>query len=69
MRTITCFGDRTSGTFLMIALVSQMKKTQSHGQITVNLNVFNGVAPPHVLSYCCILHYFSMSVGFNLTLG
>ena len=27
MRTITCFGDRTGGTFLIIASVSDEKKT------------------------------------------
>ena len=34
-RTITCFGDRTSGTFLIIALVSWMKITRSYGPITL----------------------------------
>ena len=72
MRTITCFGDRTSGTFLMIASVSRTKKTRSHGPITVNVNVFNSVTSSRVLSYRCILHYFlTILVGFNfnLTLG
>ena len=71
MRTITCFGDRTSGTFLMIASVPRTKKTQSHGPITVNVNVFNSVTSPCVLPYRCVLHYFlTMPVGFyfNLTL-
>ena len=40
----------------------------------VNVNVFNSVTSPRVLSYRCILHYFlTMPVGFNfnfnLTLG
>ena len=30
MRTITCFGDRTSDAFLIIASVSQTKITRSH---------------------------------------
>ena len=33
--TITCFGDRTSGTFLIIASVSQMNITRSHELITL----------------------------------
>ena len=34
--TITCFGDRTSGTFLkLIASVSRTKITRSHGPITL----------------------------------
>ena len=33
----------------------------------VNANVFNSVTSPRVLSYRCVLHYFStMPVGFNL---
>ena len=32
MRTITCFGDRTSGTFLVIASVSDEKKTYQKGK-------------------------------------
>ena len=35
MRTITCFGDWTSGTFLIIALVSRTKITCSQGPITL----------------------------------
>ena len=33
MRTISCFGDRISGTFLIIASVSWTKITRSHGPI------------------------------------
>ena len=42
MRTITCFGDRTSGTFLIIASVSQMKITPPFSRTDnfVNVNVF-----------------------------
>ena len=29
MRTITCFGDRTSGTFLIIASVSRKKRKRT----------------------------------------
>ena len=60
MRTITCFGDRTSGTFLIIASVSRTKTTRFHGPITV----FNSVTSPRALSYRCVLHYFlTMAVG------
>ena len=63
MRTITCFGDRTSGIFLITDLVSQTDNL-------VNVNVFNSVTSPPVLSYCCVLCCFlTMPVGFNLTFG
>ena len=51
MRTINCFGDRTSGTFLIIASVSRTKITRSHGDNFVNVNVFNRVTSSCVLSY------------------
>ena len=38
----------------------------------VNVNVFNSDTSPRVLSYCCVLHYFStmtLSFNFNLTFG
>ena len=44
MRTITCLGDRTSGTSLIIASVSQAENF-------VNVNVFNSVESSRVLSY------------------
>ena len=65
MRTISSFGDRTSGTFLIIASVSQTNNF-------VNVNVFNSVKSPRVLSYSCVLHYFStmpVDFNFNLTFG
>ena len=35
----------------------------------VNVNVFNSVTSPRVLSYRCVLHYFlTMPVGFNFNL-
>ena len=69
MRTINCFGDRTSGTFLIIASVSRTKITRSHGDNFVNVNVFNSVTSPCVLSYRCVLHYFlKMPVSCNLNL-
>ena len=52
MRTITSFGDRTSGTSLIIASVSRTDNF-------VNVNVFNTVASACVLSYRWVLHYFS----------
>ena len=61
MRTITCFGDRTSGTFLIIVSDSQTNNF-------VNVNVFNSVASPRVLSYRCAvarshLDFFLFGVG------
>ena len=35
MRTITCFGDQKSGTFLIIPSISLAKITRSHGLITL----------------------------------
>ena len=52
MRTITSFGDRTSGTFLIIVSVSRTDNF-------VNVNVFNSVTFARVLSYRWVLHYFS----------
>ena len=43
IRTITCFGDRTSGTFLIIASVSRTKITRSHGSITLWMWMFSTV--------------------------
>ena len=57
--TITCFGDRTSGAFLIIASVSRTDNF-------VNVNVFISATSPRVLSHHCVLHYFlTMPVGFN----
>ena len=52
MRTITSFGDRTSGTSLIITSVSRTDNF-------MNVNVFNTVASARVLSYRWVLHYFS----------
>ena len=58
---ITCFGDRTSGTFLIIASVSRTD---------IFVNVFNSVTSPRELSYRCVLHYFlTMPVGFDFNLA
>ena len=43
MRTITCFGDQTSSTFLIFPSVSLAKITQSHGPITLWLWMFSTV--------------------------
>ena len=70
MRTITCFGGRSSGTFLVIA--SDEENLVSQTDNFVNVNVFNSVSSPCALSYHFVLHYFlTMPVGFNfnLTLG
>ena len=62
MGTSTCFGDRTSGAFLIIASVSRTKITRFHGPVAV----FNSVTSPRVLSYRCVLDYFlTMPVDFN----
>ena len=70
MRTITCFSDRTSGTFLIIGSVSQTKiNLVSRTDNFVNVNVFDSVTAPRVLSCRCVLHYFlTMPVGFNTNL-
>jgi len=67
MRIITCFGDRTCGTFLGLS-----DEDNSVSWTDNFVNVFISVTPPPVLSYHCILHYFlTMSEGchFNLTFG
>ena len=53
MRTITCFGDWTSGTFLIIALVSRTKITCSQGPITLFILLTAGrfLALPSVYFY------------------
>ena len=67
MGTITCFGDRTKGTFLIIA--SDEDNSVSRTDNFVNVNVFNSVTSPRLHTYCCVLHYFlMMSVGFNFNL-
>ena len=60
MRTITCSGDRRSGTFLIIASVglSDEDNSVSPTDNFVNVNVFNSVTSPRVLSYRCDLYYF-----------
>ena len=52
MRTITSFGDWTSGTSLITASVSRTDNF-------VNVNVFNTVTSARILSYRWVLHYFS----------
>ena len=49
MRTIICFGDRTSGTFLIIASFCRTKITRSHGSITLWMWMFSTVL--HLLVY------------------
>ena len=66
MRTITCFGDQTSGTFLMISSVSRTKMPRSQGTGRLLCECFNSVTS-RVLSYRRVLHYLlTMPVGFNL---
>ena len=49
MKTITCFGDRTSGTFLIIASVSRTKVARSHWPITLPMWMFSTMS--HHLVY------------------
>ena len=51
IRTITCFGDQTSGTFLIIVSVARTNiNSVSRTDNFVNVNVFNSVTSPRVLS-------------------
>ena len=71
MGTITCFGDRTSGVFLIHNCLglSDEDNSVSRTDNFVNVNVFSIVTSPRVLSYRCVLHYFlTMLVGFDLNL-
>ena len=49
MRTITCFGDRTSATLLTPPLDEDNLVTRTGN--FVNVNIFNSVTSPRVLSY------------------
>ena len=75
MGTITCFGDRTSGAFLIsyCLYLSDEDNSVSRTDNFVNVNVFNSVTSPRVLSYRCVLHYFLTMqwalINFNLTFG
>ena len=59
MRTITCFGNRTSGTLLIIGLVSRTKiiglsdedNSVSRSDNFVNVNVLCSVTSSRVLSH------------------
>jgi len=67
MSIITCFGDRTCGSFLGLS-----DKHNSVSRTDNLVNVFNSVTSPPVLSYHCVLNYFltmSVSFHFNLTFG
>ena len=59
MRTITCFGDRTSGTFLIIDSVSRTKITRSHGPITLWMWMFSAVL--HLLVYSLTVAFCTVS--------
>ena len=64
MSIITCFGDRTCGSFLGLS-----DKDNSVSRTDTFVNVFNSVTSPPVLSYHCVLNYFiTVSVGFHLNL-
>ena len=70
MRTITSLviGQRRHFPYNCLGL-SDEDNSVSRTDYFVNVNVFNSDTSPRVLSYRCVLHYFStMSVGFNLNL-
>ena len=71
MRTITSFGDRTSGTSLIIASVSPTKITRSHGPITLWMWMFSTLLRLLVYSltvgFCTISQQFQ-SVASKLSL-
>ena len=67
MSIITCFGDRTCGSFLGLP-----DKENSVSRTDNFVNAFNNVTSPPALPYHCVLNYFlTMSVAFhfNLTFG
>ena len=64
MRIITCFGDRTCSTFLIIASVSNSVSRTDNFE-----SVFNSVTSPRVLSHRCIFLTISVGFNFNLTFG
>ena len=52
--------------------LSDKDNSVSRTENFVNVNVFNSVTSPRVISYRCILHYFltmPVDFNFNLTLG
>ena len=61
MRTITSFGDRTSGTSVPYNSLGLTDEDNSVSRTDnfVNVNVFNSVTSARVLSYRWVLHYFS----------
>ena len=64
MSIVTCFGDRTCGSFLSLS-----DKDNAVSRTDNFVNVFHSVTSPPVLSYHCALNYFlTMSVGFHLNL-
>ena len=71
MRTITSYGDRTSGTSLIIASVSPTKITRSHGPITLWTWMFSTLLRLLVYSltvgFCTISQQFQ-SVASKLSL-
>ena len=67
-RTITCFGDRTSRAFLMIASVSRTKITWSQGPITLSMWMLSTVLNLLVYSLTVAISLLTMPVGFNFNL-
>ena len=66
MRTITCFGYQTNGTFFIIGSISLTKITRSQGRdryVNVNVNVFNSVTSPR---QCLPVGFNFNSVTFGL---
>ena len=58
---LTCFGDRTRGTFLIIASVSRTKITRSHGPITLWMWMFWTVLHLLVYIYSITAAFYTIS--------
>ena len=63
MRTITSFGDQTSGTSFIIPSVSPTKITRSHGPITLWIWMFSTVL--HLLVYSLTVGFCTISQQFQ----
>ena len=60
MRNMTCFGDRTSGAsapYINCLGLLDGDNSDTRTDNFVNVNVFNSVTSPRVLSYRCVLYF------------
>ena len=68
MRTVTCFGDRTSGTFLNCLGLSDEDNSFTWPDNFVNVNDFNSVTSPSLV-YSLTFAFRTISyVSFNVKL-